>query len=56
MKNRIIICGGNGAGKTSLGYALSKNIRIPFFDIEDYYFPDKTEEYVYDTPKAKAKL
>lgn len=56
MKNRIIICGGNGAGKTSLGYALSKNTRIPFFDIEDYYFPDKTEEYVYDTPKSKSEV
>ena len=47
MQKRIIICGGNGSGKSTLGYALSQRTGMPFFDIEDYYFPDKTKEYIY---------
>jgi len=53
---RIIICGGNGAGKSTLGAELAKKINVPFFDIEDFYFPDKTKEYSYDAPRSKKEV
>ena len=56
MHKRIIICGGNGSGKSTLGYALSQRTGMPFFDIEDYYFPDKTKEYIYDVGRSREQV
>lgn len=56
MCKKIIICGGNGSGKSTLGYAFSQQTGIPFFDVEDYYFPDKTKEYKYDLVRSKEQV
>lgn len=39
MDARIIVCGLNGAGKSTFGAALAEALGFPFFDIESYYFP-----------------
>ncbi len=36
----ILVCGLNGAGKTTFGRALAEKINYRFVDIEDLYFPD----------------
>ncbi len=36
----ILVCGLNGAGKTTFGRALAEKINYRFIDIEDLYFPD----------------
>ena len=43
MQKRIIVCGLNGAGKSTFGKALAKKLGVAFFDIEDFYFPDRRE-------------
>lgn len=56
MNRRIIICGGNGAGKTTLGRELSKKTKIPFMDVEDYYFSYENKGYRYDTERSKEEV
>ena len=53
MPNRWIICGGNGAGKSTLGKALSLYLGWEYRDIEDYYFPKKDSDYVYETQRTR---
>jgi len=53
VANRFIICGGNGAGKSTLGKALSLYLGWEYRDIEDYYFPKKDSDYVYETPRTR---
>ena len=36
MTNRIIIIGYMGAGKTTVGRALSKDLGMPFYDLDWY--------------------
>lgn len=55
MNLRILICGANGAGKSTLGADLSKLLKIPFFDIEDYFFDPRTAEYPYSMPLSKSE-
>ena len=38
MSNRIIVCGGNGVGKSTLGKRLAEELGYIFKDIEEYYF------------------
>lgn len=40
MGTRIIVCGLNGTGKSTLGKALSKKLGFHFVDVEDLYFPE----------------
>lgn len=44
IANRIIICGVNGAGKSTFGKSLAETLGYQFRDIENYYFSktDKT--------------
>lgn len=56
MKRRIIICGGNGAGKSTIGTELSNKIGVPFFDVEDYYFPSKSDAYYYNAARSKKEV
>ena len=41
--SRIMICGLNGKGKTTLGKELSKKINFLHKDIEDFYFNNDTD-------------
>ena len=38
MNYRILVCGGNGSGKSTIGKELAKRLSCKFMDIEDYYF------------------
>ena len=41
MQHRLHILGASGTGTTSLGRALAEALRIPAFDVDDYYWlPD----------------
>lgn len=53
MRYRIILSGGNGAGKSTLGKALATALKLPFLDIEDYYFPKTDPNYLYATPRTQ---
>ena len=55
MRKRIIVCGLNGAGKSTFGRALAKELDCAFFDIEDFYFPDRREgdAYVSSIPREE---
>jgi adenylate kinase family enzyme len=35
---RILITGASGCGTTTLGRALADKLRLPFFDVDDYYW------------------
>ena len=45
MGTGIIICGLNGAGKSTIGKALAKKLNFYFIDSEDLYFPNKDSDY-----------
>lgn len=38
MDYKILVCGGNGSGKSTIGKELAKRLSCKFMDIEDYYF------------------
>lgn len=40
MGNGILLCGLNGAGKSTIGRALAQSLRYHFIDHEDLFFPD----------------
>ncbi len=52
MGNKIIVCGGNGAGKSTVGKRLAQKLGWTFRDIEDYYFPVKTTDNKYATGRT----
>ncbi len=56
MKTGIFICGLNGSGKSTVGLALAKALDYEYHDIEDYYFPDKSNDYVYGTSCSKNEV
>ena len=41
VEKRILVCGLNGAGKSTFGRALAAELGVAFFDIEDFYFPGR---------------
>jgi len=49
MGNGIIVCGCNGSGKSTLGKGLASRLNYKFLDIEDYYFPNKDADYIYES-------
>ncbi len=51
MANGILIFGGNGSGKTSLGRELARTLNYKHIDIEDYYFNDA--EIPYSAPRSR---
>lgn len=55
MANRIIICGMNCSGKSTLGKALSEETGWTFRDAEDYFFPQRAVDQPYDTARTKAE-
>ena len=44
---KIIVCGLNGAGKSTFGRALADYLGFVFRDIEDYYFTEQNGDYKY---------
>ena len=53
--SRIMICGLNGRGKTTLGKELSKKINFLHKDIEEYYFNNDTY-YKYNSSATKEEV
>lgn len=53
MKSGIIICGLNGAGKSTIGKEISKKLNYKLIDVEDYYFKNGVGDYKYDFSISK---
>ena len=53
---KIILCGLNGAGKSTVGKALARRLGFPFLDIEDYYFPDGSGDYKYRSSRTREEV
>ena len=56
MGGIILICGLNGAGKSTFGHALAREALLPFVDIEDLYFPDRANGAYYAAPRPKEEV
>lgn len=52
----IIVCGLNGAGKSTIGKALAKELNFHFIDNEDLYFPKTDPHYTYDSPRTREEV
>ena len=52
----ILICGLNGAGKSTIGSMLAKRMSLPFIDNEDVYFPKTDSSYAYSNPRSDAEV
>ena len=50
--SKIVICGLNGNGKTTLGKKLAQRINYLHKDIEDYYFNNNID-YKYAKPRSR---
>ena len=53
---RIIICGLNGAGKSTTGRTLAKALKYDFRDIEDYYFLKTDKEYEFSVQRTEEEV
>lgn len=56
MGTGIIICGLNGAGKSSIGRVLAKELDFHFIDNEDLYFPKTDIHYTYASPRTRKEV
>lgn len=56
MGTGIIVCGLNGAGKSTFGRALAQALSLHFIDIEDLYFPKDDPRYLYASPRSEAEV
>lgn len=52
----ILICGLNGAGKSTIGRALASAIHYRFIDNEDLYFPKTDPSYTYAAPRSREEV
>ncbi len=53
MKNVILVCGLNGAGKSTFGKAIAKELNFRFIDIEDIFFPKQgNPDYPYENSRS----
>ena len=53
---KIIICGLNGAGKSTFGRVLADRTVWVFKDVEDYYFPKNDPSYPYATQRTEEEI
>ena len=53
MGTGILICGLNGAGKSTFGKALAEKLHFHFIDNEDLYFPKTDPHYLYALPRTR---
>ena len=56
MGTGIIICGLNGAGKSTVGKAPAKELGFCFIDIEDLHFPKTDPHYIYTSPRTRKEV
>ena len=56
MPHKIVLCGGNGAGKSTMGRALAQALNLRFLDIEQYYFPDRLPNEAYGTARSQEEV
>lgn len=52
----ILICGLNGAGKSTIGELLAEKLDYQFIDNEDLYFPKTNKNYMYANPRSKEEV
>lgn len=53
MAERILLCGENGVGKSTLGRRLAQRLSCPFLDIEDYFFPGRKPGESYQNARSR---
>lgn len=56
MGTKMIICGLNGTGKSTLGKALSKKLGFHFVDVEDLYFPNAHMDDRYSFSRTREEV
>ena len=56
MGTGIIVCGLNGAGKSTVGKALAKKLNFHFIDNEELYFPKTDPHYTYASPRTRKEV
>ena len=56
MSDRILVCGGDGAGERTLGRDLGGGVGGGFADIEDYYFPKRSPDYPYGEVRSREEV
>ena len=49
----ILLCGLNGAGKSTIGRILAERMSWQFIDNEDLYFPKEDASYLFSNPRSK---
>ena len=49
----ILICGLNGAGKSTVGRMLADRLGYEFIDNEDLYFPKDDPDYLFSNPRSE---
>ena len=52
----LLICGLNGAGKSTIGRALANRLGYCFIDNEDLYFPKADPSYAFSDPRSKEEV
>ena len=52
----IVLCGLNGAGKSTMGRALAEKLSFHFIDIEDLFFPKTSPDYLYADPRSNEEV
>ena len=56
MGTGIIVCGLNGAGKSTIGKSLAKKLDFHFIDNEELYFPKTDPHYTYASPRTRKEV
>ena len=56
MGTGIIVCGLNGAGTSTLGKALARELGFYFIDNETLYFPKESPDYPYFSPRSREEV
>ena len=52
----ILVCGLNGAGKSTVGRTLADRLGYLFIDNEDLYFPKAGSSYEFSNPRSKEEV
>ena len=52
----ILVCGLNGAGKSTVGRMLADRLGYCFIDNEDLYFPKAGSSYEFSNPRSKEEV
>ena len=53
---RILVCGLNGAGKSTFGKALAEELGCQWLDIEDFYFPGRAAGDSYVSSRGREEV